>query len=132
MEPRLLQPVAVVDDRTLDLVHALGVHDEPDSVELVDHIGGIHRGVEFQLIAEPGAAPGTHPEAQRQTGVAFLGDQFGHLGHRRCGEGHLGLGTPGGDRNGLHTGSRSSERGQYTASGAANGSPLFAYPRGGA
>src|SRR5579863_6163409 len=81
-----LEPFAVVDLRTGEILHAHRIHDELDPQGLDAGVPVLERFVELKAVLQSRAATPLHEDAQHELRIAFATDEVADLAGGRVGE----------------------------------------------
>src|SRR5579883_839699 len=85
-ELRAVQPLAVVDLRAHQVLHAHGIDQELHAEVLDAGIPVLNLLIELESVLKPGAPAALNEDAQHQLGIAFATDEVAHLAGGRVGE----------------------------------------------
>src|SRR5215831_12703000 len=85
-ELRAVEPLAVVDLRAAQVLHAHGVDDELHPEILDADVAFLQLLVELEAVLQPRAAPALHEHAQHELRIAFAANQITDLARGGIGE----------------------------------------------
>src|SRR5579872_1042689 len=85
-ELRAVEPLAVIDLRSGQVLHAHRVDDELDALVLDAGVAVLQLLVELEPVLQPGAAAALHENAQHQLRIAFTANEVAHLAGGGVGE----------------------------------------------